>query len=272
MKYFLSGASGELGGMIARLFPKDEQLILGTRKPKNTTVFDYDDEDAMAASLKGSDCLLFISSNAEDEYRIDQHKRVVNACVRAKISRLVYLSFITAKFDKSYFVFSNSHKITEEYIKKSGIKSVFIRSNWYMDNLKPSLDQLKSTQSFFAASGSGRLAFIAKEDVAKSMIAAALAKDPKQSYEISGAKAISLPELAQMLSSLLKSKISYTAISVKAMEDEYLKSGLPPFLAKALALNDIGVDRGEYLGDSSDFLDLCGFSPKSMEDFLKSYF
>lgn len=289
--FLLTGASGKLGQMVLKRFMQEIggfeksmqqgseeacEIIAGVRDvegyhgiPCPLRPFDYADIDTMASSLKGVHTLLFISSNAEAHTRIAEQRHVIDACMISGVKRVVYLSFVTAIEDASHFSFTFSHIDTEAYIRQTPLSYCMLRANWYMENLDPLLEEALKDGVMIDASGSGRIGFVSKEDVAAAMVAAALTPGiSNHIFNITGAHAISMPEVASLVSKELGKKVIYEAISVYDMSERYIAAGLPRYLANSLAENAIGIDRGEYQVVSDDFELLVRKRPLAIEDYI----
>lgn len=136
----LTGASGNVGGVVARLLSERGlplRLLANTpsRAPKlpgaHAVQCSYEDTPASREALSGVD-ILFMVSAPESEDRLDKHLAFVDAAAASGVRHIVYLSFMNAAPDAT-FTLARTHFHTEERIKASGMTYTFLRDNFYAD-------------------------------------------------------------------------------------------------------------------------------------------
>ena len=93
----------------------------------------YDEPEALRAAFAGVQTLFMVSA-AENEHRVEQHFRCVDAATAAGVERIVYTSFLDAAPDAT-FTLGRDHWATEERIRASGMGWTFLRDNTYADFL-----------------------------------------------------------------------------------------------------------------------------------------
>ena len=129
----ISGASGRLGGRVARLIGGHPRLLVrdAARAPSvpgaEVAVAAFDDFDAVRSALEGTDVVLMVSA-AETPDRVAQHRTFVDAAADAGVGHLVYTSFAGAAPD-AVFTLARDHWATEEHIRASGVPFTFLRDN-----------------------------------------------------------------------------------------------------------------------------------------------
>src|SRR5690242_12365772 len=98
-KIAISGATGRLGGRVARLVGGSPRLLVrdAGRAPAgaDVAVADYADGAAVRDALAGVDTVLMVSA-AETPDRVAQHRSFVDAAAAAGVGHLVYTSFAGA--------------------------------------------------------------------------------------------------------------------------------------------------------------------------------
>jgi NAD(P)H dehydrogenase (quinone) len=203
--FAVSGASGAVGGRVAvrlaslghgqRLIVRDRSRapdLPGAQAAKAS----YDDPQAMLEALAGAETFFMVSAG-EAADRVRQHIAAVDAAVAATVERIVYLSFINAASD-STFTFARDHWHTEEHIRSTGLRYTFLRDNMYMDFL-PALAGPDGV--IRGPAGKGRVAAVARDDIADVAVAVLLGDDPDgRTYDVTGPEAITLQEVAEELS------------------------------------------------------------------------
>ena len=140
MNLAITGASGNIGGMVARhLSSRGLPLILPLRNPAkapdlpNTEArhFAYGDFKLAKQALNGVD-VLFMVSAAESPTRGQEHLTLVQAALEAGVQHIVYLSFAQAALD-STFTLARTHAVTENAIRQTNMRHTFLRDNFYSE-------------------------------------------------------------------------------------------------------------------------------------------
>lgn len=157
----------------------------------------YGDAGAARDALAGVE-VLFMASAHESAHRLDEHKTFINAAAAAGVRHIVYLSFIGASAH-SKFTLARDHGATEDYLRSSGLAWTFLRDNFYAEVFAHFAD---AEGVIRGPAGRGRVAPVAQRDVAA--VAAAVLRDPQthahSSYDLTGPEALSLDEIAAVLS------------------------------------------------------------------------
>ncbi|GAA2225194.1 SDR family oxidoreductase [Herbiconiux moechotypicola] len=209
----ITGASGAVGGRVARLLAEaghELRLIVrdAGRAPAlpgaAVAVGSYGDRAAMERALVGVD-LLFLVSGAESADRLEQHRTVIEAARAAGVEHVVYTSFAGAAPDAT-FTLARDHFATEQMLRESGVGFTFLRDNFYADFL-PLLAGEDGV--IRGPAGTGRVAAVARADVADSAVAVlrslAAAESAETSphlgatYELTGPEALTLAGVAAIL-------------------------------------------------------------------------
>ena len=144
----VTGATGAVGGAVARyLAEAGDPIRMIVRDPSRApqlpgaevATATYSDGAAMQAALVGVQTLFLVSAS-EDANRVALHKSTVDAAVAAGVERIVYTSFCRAAEDAT-FTFARDHWHTEQHIRDSGLRFVFLRDNLYLDSSCRPLDK-----------------------------------------------------------------------------------------------------------------------------------
>ena len=205
----VSGASGAVGGLVARAlsddFRTDLRLLVRdpTRAPDIDTdvrVCDYADLAAARSALRGVDTLFLVSAS-ESADRRRQHRTVVGAAAEAGVRHVVYTSFAGAAPDAT-FTLGRDHADTEAALRGTGMGFTFLRDNFYADLLPFFADDRGVIRG---PAGEGRVAPVARADVAD--CAAAVLRSPGDhagaTYTLTGPEAITLAEVAARAGTVL---------------------------------------------------------------------
>jgi NAD(P)H dehydrogenase (quinone) len=239
MSIVVTGATGHLGRLIiSHLIERGVQPgeITATGRSTErlaelagatgvaTAAIDYTEPETLDAAFAGATTLMFVSGS-EAGKRVEQHRNVVDAAVRAGISRIVYTSAPHA--DTTTLVLAPEHKATEEMIRASGIPFTFLRNNWYSENYAGAFKQARVSGTYLASVGDGRVASASRTDYAEAA-AVVLTEDGHENavYELSGDVAWNGNQLAAAFSRLAGSDIPYAPVTPEGHADVLRSAGV----------------------------------------------
>lgn len=214
MKIMITGAAGQLGGLIIENLLQRKppgQIIAGVRNPGKTAELkqlgieirtaDYDTPETLEEAFTGVDRLLLISgSHTDDTVRFAQHKRVIDAAGKAGIGHILYTSF--AYSHKA--VSANVHSLTEQAIQDSGLPYTFLRNALYIDFVNVlGLEETIRSGVLTTYPGDWRFNAVPRCDLA--LATAAILADGgqdnhNQSYELTAPQTWTFDDLAEALS------------------------------------------------------------------------
>jgi NAD(P)H dehydrogenase (quinone) len=284
--YLVTGASGHLGqAVINHLLTTYKvpanAIIATTREPaklsalatKGVLVRDanFDDEADLTKAFAGATRLLLISTSAmEPGQRKVQHLNAVNAAETAGVSHVVYTSMPNA--DKSAVLFAPDHASTEAALAASKLKGwTVLRNNWYFENVFFSIPQALKSGTQYAASATGKTAFIARDDLARAAAAALLSDSvEKATYTLSGAKEYAVDDVAKLVSASTGKPLNVVHVAVEGLVQGMIGAGLPEGLARMFASFDAAIAQGDLSGNSADYKKLTGQDPQAFEPWLKA--
>jgi NAD(P)H dehydrogenase (quinone) len=247
-KYVISGASGSLGGKIAkRLLEKipAENLTLTTRTPAKLDAYrqrgvtvhpgDYNDPEALERAYTGCEVLMLISSLAVTK-RVPEHRNAINAAKKAGVKHIVYTS--TAGIHPQNPTLSASdHIITEDDLRRCGMGYTIMRNACYAEVFPTIAAQpvLRSGE-WVQVEGNGKLAPISKNDIARTAVACLLdpARHDGAVYEITGPELVSFRDIAAMASEVYGVPINYVSVSVDERYAMFDAMGVPRKYAEGM--------------------------------------
>ena len=280
MSLVITGATGQLGRhVVASLLDKgvaadrivalgrdDERLAELAALGVTTRKADYSDARAVADALAGADRVLLISGS-EVGQRLAQHQNVIDAAKAVGVELLAYTSVVQA--DTSGIALAAEHRATEEAIVASGLPYTFLRNSWYIENYSGQLATYTEHGTILGAAGDGRVAAAVRADFAEAAAAALLLDQPKPVYELGGA-AFSLKELADTVSEVTGTDVSYTDVPADELIKVLVGAGLPEQYAALLADSEVGLGRGELYAEPTDLEHLLGRPATSLADALRA--
>ncbi len=280
MKNLVTGANGQLGRLISeKLLNKkgSEKIILGSRQPDSLKSFaeqgieirkvDFEDPSSLVAAFTGVDRLLLISTKAIGEQRQRQHKNAIDAAIKAGVKHVIYTSML--KPDESLVTFAPDHALTEKALMSSGLGWTILRNSWYLDNLLASSSQALASGQWLTAAGSGKIAYVSREDCAQAAASALLSSSiSNRQFDITGPEALTVEDITKIVSDMFGKTIKVIHVSGDELKKTLLSAGVPASFAPVVVSSDSNTRAGNMNIVSNAVKDLTGHDPQSLHDFL----
>jgi len=270
----ITGATGNIGGRVARALAGGgvaQRLVVRdpSRAPSLPGVevarANYGDFEAVRRALAGCRTVLMVSAS-ESAIRLDEHRTFVDAAADAGVEHLVYTSYVGAAPDAT-FTLARDHFATEEHIKASGMAWTFLRDNLYLDFLPR---MVGADGVVRGPAGSGRLAAVAQDDVAA--VAVGVLREAGahagSTYDLTGPEALTLAEVAAVLTEYLAREISFHDETVEEAFASRASYGAPDWQVEAWVSTYTAIAAGELAGISDDVERLVGRPPLSLREVL----
>jgi uncharacterized protein YbjT (DUF2867 family) len=270
----VTGATGAVGGRVARALAEagvEQRLVVrsASRAPQlaGTEVVEatYGDREASLTALEGLDVVLMVSA-AEDEQRLQQHLCFVQAAVDAGVRHLVYTSFVGASLD-AVFTLGRDHGATEAALERSAPAWTFLRDNLYADFM-PVLADAEGV--IRGPAGDGRLAAVARDDVAAAAVAVLLRPEQHErtAYSLTGPEALTLTETAAVMTEVLGRPFSFHDETVEEAYASRASYGAPQWQLDAWVSTYTAIRSGEMAVVSHDVERLTGRPATTLRDLL----
>ena len=268
----VTGATGQLGSRVARMLADrgvPQRLIVrdDARAPEldgaDVAVASFEDESALRATLSGVDTLFMVSAH-ESRDRMPEHRSAVRAAVAAGVERVVYTSFMGAS-PQATFTFAREHSQTERLIAESGLHLTALRNSLYADML-PLFVQDGVIRG---PAGQGRVAWVARHDVARLAVATLLdAAHADRVYDVSGPEPLDLHESARILGEVTGREIAYAPETDE--EARASRAGAEEWQIDGWAGSYKAIATGETSVTSHTIEHVTGRRPWSLEEFLRN--
>ncbi|AKU97772.1 hypothetical protein AKJ09_04436 [Labilithrix luteola] len=225
----------------------------------------YADFHASVGALDAVETLFMVSAS-ESPDRVKDHFAFIDAAARAGVQRVVYLSFFGAS-PTATFTLARDHWQTEEHLRKSGMKFVVVRDNLYLDFL-PLLVSPEGTIA--GPAGNGLAAAVAQDDIADSIAAIlrAPATHDGRTYELTGPEALTLDEIARVLSAHEEHAITFVNETIDEAYASRAKYGAPKWQLDAWVSTYTAIAAGELARVTGDVERLTGHPPMSLSTLL----
>lgn len=283
----ITGAAGHFGQRVLHhllhtLQVPASRLIATTRRPETLAALaaqgvtvraaDFDQPASLAAAFHGAQRLLLISTDALDRpgRRLAQHQAALQAAAAAGVQHVVYTSMPLP--EDSPLLIAPDHAGTERALAASALPGwTVLRNHWYFENLFMSLPSALASGHWYSAAGEGRIAHIARDDLARAAATVlAGSSTGRSTYTLSGAQAFSTAEIAQAVSALLGKPIQVVPVPLEGLVQGMVGAGLPEPLARVFASFDTNTAAGRVAEVSGDYQRLTGVAPLPFADWLQA--
>ena len=273
----VTGATGAVGGRVARLLSergiaprlivRDPDRAPELRLAEVRTAPGYGASEAMRAALAGV-TTLFLVPAAETEDRVEQHHAAIDAAVAADVRRIVYLSFLDAAPD-STFTLVHHHWATEEHIRRAGVAFTFPRMNLYLDFVP---GMVGADGVLAGPAGDGRVAMVARADVAD-VVVTLLTTDGHDGrvYDVTGGEALTLEEVAAVLSDLAGTRIAYKDETLEEAWASRAGYGAPDWQVEAWISTYTAIAAGELARVTDTVERLAGRPPTTLAEYVRTH-
>ncbi|WP_390409999.1 NAD(P)H-binding protein [Lacticaseibacillus jixiensis] len=281
MKYLITGATGHLGRkVIDELVDlvKASALTAAVHTPAKASALaerglavaplDYLNVDTMTQAFTGQDVVIYIPSKTYDVLqRITEFENSLKALKLARVPSVIFVSFY-ADQENNPFTMSPYYAYAPRRLATSGLNYAVVKNALYADPLVPYLPELIARKALIYPVGDQAMSFITQADSAKAI--AHLAVDPAlrdagQSYTLTQPKALTMPELGAIMTTVTGHEIGYAPVSNAEFGRIYAAEGDGQELASMYAAGALGL----FDQATTDFQTITGALPESMLSFLK---
>jgi nucleoside-diphosphate-sugar epimerase len=277
------GASGFLGRNISPFLARAGIDVIGlVRSGKIPSVRDseiefveFDRDTDLSRILRRVDCVIHtigISRQSPTESFLDVNlgmtKRILQACVKANVGRIVYFSGlgVSSKSTDSYF---GSKYLAEEAIRASGLTYTLLRPSYIIgsgDELTLGLvRQIEGGEVVVIGSGKYRFQPIYVEDVSKLVLAILKSsKGDNLPIDVVGREKISYLKYVHLLSKLVGRRPKLRFIS---LETSYQRALRNP--DNWLSVDELNVLVGDFVSSFRPLQQMFGLVPRTIDAALK---
>jgi uncharacterized protein YbjT (DUF2867 family) len=274
----VTGATGTIGREVIRhLAKKNVAIRAGIRdaakareqlgKSVALTPFDFEDADSYPKALKDVEKLFVLPPLVPDQVKVTI--ALVDAAKSAGVRHIVKLSAIGAD-QAARFTLGRWHGATDQYIRDSGLAFTLLRPNSFMQNFInyfPPRDGV-----IYLPWGEGRASFVDTRDVG-AVAAEALTSDSHDgaTYDVTGPQALSIADVARVLSTVSGVEIRYVDVPEAAARDGMLQAHIPQWQVDALLELHAINKQSRWNNITADVEKVTGKSPTTFAQFAHDH-
>ena len=280
----VTGTSGALGGLILhRLAAAGAAVVAGTRAPDDRAArqVDFDRPETLRAAFAGVDVLVLVSAGfAEDDVVLARHGAAIDAAASAGVRHVVYTSVAGSGERLSIAL---AHRWTEARLGEAPFHRTVLRNGLYAELLAgivlAAAEQAAATGVFAAPWGAGRLAVVAREDLADvaarvaaesqaDVAAGARSRHGGRTYELEGVTALSGADVAAILTAATGRPVRYEPVTLSDVRAALSAGGAEPYQVAHTISMFANLGAGLLDPRDSDLAALLDAEPRRVRDLL----
>lgn len=268
---FLTGATGSIGGHLARILAergvhakalvrKAEDGERLRRLGHEPVIGDLADPDPLVSAMAGCDTLFLLPPPLPNQVELESN--AMAAAAKAGISRVVKVSAGDANI-ASRVPWAKAHALGELALHRSGLRWTILRASAFYQNFEK-LDAPIRKGALPIAAGRGNAAFIDAADVAE--VAACVLLDDGHdaaTYHLTGPEALTMQQVAAALSASRGKSVRYINLPTPLYRASMKLAGVRRWLRDGLVAQYAeAVAKGHDIAVTHEVRRITGKSPK----------
>lgn len=278
-KVLVAGAAGSIGSNAVK-------RLLDLKIPVRTLVHNIDERsDALAAKgaevVKGNlSDFMSVSAAMKDiskvlfvypvtEGLLEATAYLVQAALEEKVDFIINISQRTSARNAPSHS-AQSHWLAERMLDRCGVPVTHLQPTLFADWLAYFLPEIKLNNRYITPFGDARFGMINAEDIAAVAVAVFENADKYygQTFQLYGPKEINGTEAAEILSDVLKRRITYARLTPEAFGEILKANDQPMYRIKHLTAVGHMFISGEFGGMNDNVEKISGHVPLSVKDFI----
>ncbi len=242
LKVLVLGATGNVGSPLVEELQRrgvqtraavrniPEAVRFGQRSSVEYVDFDYFDEETYSKAFDGMTCLYLLTPVVPEP--VGLVRALLDAAKKAGVRKVVRQSAYGANRSVSHVRLLKWHSECERALDESGMPTVILRPTGFFQNYLSYAEDISTAGVFHMALGSDRSSYLDARDVA-AVAAVALCEDGHEGkqYDLTGPKALSNEDIADILSRATDDQIKFVPISDEVERRNLIEDGIPEWLA-----------------------------------------
>ena len=271
----VTGATGMVGGELTQQLLAAGQTVRVLTRAANKApalagrveiaVGDLDSPETLRAVLDGVERVFLVTASTQ------QDVNVLEAAKAARTRHIVKLSTLEA-VDPVMIEHVKWHREREDLIRASGLDWTFLRPTMFMSTALDWAKTVREEGTIYFPGGEGKVPAIDPWDIAA--VAAVALTQPgheDQAYALTGPRALSFGEMAEVLSTQLEKPIRYVDVPEKQAGEGLRMAGLPDYVVEGLLGTFTAVRAGRLSACTDDVAKVTGRQPRTFEVWCRDH-
>lgn len=230
---------------------------------------DFDQPDSLERAMEGCERLFLLSPTHPD--LVSRETAAIDAARRAGVRHVVKLSAMGADTRSSCALLSR-HGEVEHHVVASGLDYTILRPACFMHMHLLPVDTITAHGAWYGMTGDGAHGYIDTDDIAA--VAAAVLTTPGhegKTYELTGPRAMTMPEAAAELSEVIGSTVEYVDVPADQFRANLAGAGLPDWLADGVVALYRIIREGHMTTVTGFVEELTGRRPRAYGELAESH-
>lgn len=280
MTILVTGATGNVGSQVVRALRERGAAVRAfVRDPASAAgrlcddielaVGDFEDASSIRRALDGVE-RVFLSS-ADGPRKVEHEAAVVDACADAGIELVVKASTLAADPGSPLLPLACNGR-SEAHLRRSGVPWAVLASSFYMTNLLAAADHVRTDGALIAPAGRGAIGMIDPRDIGAAAAVVLIGDGHAgRAYRLTGPAAITYGEIAEVLSAVLGTAVTYVDVPGDAARQGLIAAGLPDWLVQHLDGAFARIRAGEFAEVTATVEELTGRRARMFDDFARDH-
>lgn len=229
--------------------------------------FDFLDPKTFPKAFKGVNKVFFIRPPQLSKPKEDMAPFLAYA-KQQTIEQIVFVSLIGVEKNPM----TPHHKI-EKMIREAKIPYTFIRPSFFMQNLNTThQNDIKNNHDLFIPAGHSKTSFIDTRDIGE-VAAVCLTNSAylNQELELTGARALTYDEIAEVMTTILDTKITYSKPTLFNFRRVMIQRGIPKDYVNVMVMLYLITQLGNAKKVTNTIEQVLHRPPRTIQEYVRDY-